>query len=79
MGMSALSRSEVLMTTRQERYVTILSKAVQVLGSEASAREWMEQPAIGLDQQIPAKLIRTAGGAKLVDTYLDQIEHGVYV
>jgi putative toxin-antitoxin system antitoxin component (TIGR02293 family) len=67
------------MTTRQERYATIFSKAVQVLGSEASAREWMRQPAIGLDQQIPAKLVRSPEGAKLVDTYLDQIEHSVYV
>jgi putative toxin-antitoxin system antitoxin component (TIGR02293 family) len=77
--MSAFSRLEVHMTTRQERYATIFSKAVQVLGSEASAREWMGQPAIGLDQQIPATLVKTAGGAELVDTYLDQIEHGVYV
>ena len=67
------------MTTRRERYATIFSKAVQVLGSEVSAREWMRQPAFGLDRQIPAKLVRTAGGAKLVDTYLDQIEHSVYV
>jgi putative toxin-antitoxin system antitoxin component (TIGR02293 family) len=67
------------MTTRQERYATIFSKAVQVLGSEVSAGKWMDEPAIGLNQQIPAELVRTAGGAKLVDTYLDQIEHGVYV
>jgi putative toxin-antitoxin system antitoxin component (TIGR02293 family) len=67
------------MTTRRERYAIIFSKAVQVLGSEVSAREWMRQPAFGLNQQIPAKLVRTAEGAKLVDTYLDQIEHSVYV
>ena len=38
-----------------------------------------DQPALGLDQQIPAKLVRTAAGAEIVDTYLDQIEHAVYV
>lgn len=67
------------MTTRKERYASIFSKAVQVLGSEAVAREWMRQPAFGLDRQIPAKLVRSSEGAKLVDTYLDQIEHSVYV
>lgn len=67
------------MTTRKERYATIFGKAVQVLGSEASAREWMGQPAFGLDRQTPAKLVRTPEGAKLVDTYLDQIEHSVFV
>ena len=38
-----------------------------------------DQPALGLDQQIPAKLVRTAAGAAIVDTNRDQIEHAVYV
>lgn len=29
--------------------------------------------------QIPTKLVGTAAGAKRVDTYLDQIEYGVYI
>ena len=67
------------MAMRKERYAAIFYKAVQVLGSEISAREWMNRPAFGLEQQIPAELVKTVAGAKLVDTYLDQIEHSVYV
>jgi uncharacterized protein (DUF2384 family) len=28
---------------------------------------------------VPAKLVGTAAGAELVDTFLEQLEHGVYV
>lgn len=54
-------------------------KAVDVFGSEKAAKRWMREPAIGLNQAIPARLVSTAEGAKLVDTYLDRIEYGVYV
>ena len=37
------------------------------------------QSAIGLDQQMPAKLVRTREARNWVDTYLAQIEHGVCV
>jgi uncharacterized protein (DUF2384 family) len=34
---------------------------------------------MGLDRQVLAKLVSTAAGAELVDTFLDQLEYGVYV
>jgi uncharacterized protein (DUF2384 family) len=39
----------------------------------------MCEPAMGLNRQVPAKLVGTASGAELVDTFLDQLEYGVYV
>jgi|GEM_PF-5160512 len=35
----------------------MLKKAVMVLRSEDEARQWMDEPAIGLDRRIPAKLV----------------------
>jgi putative toxin-antitoxin system antitoxin component (TIGR02293 family) len=56
-----------------------LAKATSVLGTEDIARQWMREPAMGLNRQVPAKLVGTAAGAELVDTFLEQLEHGVYV
>jgi len=39
----------------------------------------MREPAMGLNWQVPAKLVGTEIGAELVDTILEQLEHGVYV
>jgi putative toxin-antitoxin system antitoxin component (TIGR02293 family) len=67
------------MGARKARRGATLKKAVQVFGNEKEAKRWMREPAIGLNRQTPARLLTTEQGAKLVDTYLDQIEHGVYV
>lgn len=67
------------MSSRRERYKAALAKATSVLGSEEDARRWMREPAIGLSSQVPAELVATTDGAKLVDTYLGQLEYGVYV
>jgi putative toxin-antitoxin system antitoxin component (TIGR02293 family) len=57
----------------------IFIKAALVLGSRDEAERWMSKPAIGLNRQRPIDLLTTAAGRRLVSTYLDQIEHGVYV
>lgn len=67
------------MVSCEDRYAEILAKAVGVFGSEDEARRWMVEPAIGLNHQVPAMLCQTDDGAELVDTYLNQIEYGVYV
>ena len=66
-------------TSRKARYAAALAKATSVLGTEDIARQWMREPAMGLNRQVPAKLVGTAAGAELVDTFLEQLEHGVYV
>lgn len=67
------------MSSQKDRYAAALSKAASVLGSEEAAQQWMREPAMGLDRQVPAKLVGTVAGAELVNTFLDQLEHGVYV
>lgn len=66
-------------STRKARYAAALAKATRLLGSEDVARLWMQEPAMGLNRQVPAKLVSTVAGAELVDTFLEQLEHGVYV
>jgi len=60
------------------RFAEILAHATRVFGSQAEAENWLNRPAIGLDQRKPIDLIRTHPGARLVDDYLTRIEHGVY-
>ena len=67
------------MAPHNDQRAEIYALATEVLGETASAERWMLEPAIGLNQQVPADLIGTPEGAELVETYLIQIEHGVYV
>ena len=67
------------MSSRQQRRAEILALASKVFGNQEAARSWMREPAFGLDNQIPAKLIGTIAGTRLVETYLMQIEHSVFV
>ncbi len=67
------------MATRRERYKAALAEATKVFGNEKRARQWMREPAFGLNRQLPADLVATDQGAELVQTYLAQIEYGVYV
>ena len=62
-----------------ERRAEIYRLATEVFGDADSAQRWMLEPAIGLNQQVPAQLIEAPEGAALVETYLLQIEYGVYV
>ena len=66
------------MASIKQRYAAVLAKAAKVFGSEKHAREWMREPAMFLNRQVPAELVRTREGAAIVDTYLDQIENGVF-
>jgi putative toxin-antitoxin system antitoxin component (TIGR02293 family) len=68
-----------VVSSRRARYAAALSKAASVLGSQEAAEQWMREPAMGLNRQVPAKLVGTVAGAALVDTFLDQLEYGVYV
>ena len=67
------------MSCLDERRAKIYRLATEVLGDADLARGWILEPAIGLNQQIPADLIETPEGAELVETYLMQIEYCVYV
>jgi putative toxin-antitoxin system antitoxin component (TIGR02293 family) len=63
---------------RTWKFAEVLAKATEVLGSQRDAEQWMERPAIGLDQRRPIDLLTTPAGAELVETFLERLEYGVY-
>ncbi|RUM95139.1 DUF2384 domain-containing protein [Pseudaminobacter arsenicus] len=63
---------------RTWKFAEILAKATDVLGSQAEAEQWLERPAIGLDQRRPIDLLATPAGIELVEGYLERLEYGVY-
>jgi len=74
---------DTILTTDQGSRVwklaEILGRAEATLGSREAAEEWMVKPAIGLDRRRPIDLMSTSAGVEMVETYLTQIEYGVYV
>jgi putative toxin-antitoxin system antitoxin component (TIGR02293 family) len=60
------------------KFAEILAKATSVFGTQDEAEQWLEQPAIGLDQHRPLDLLATPAGVKLVEDYLERLEYGVY-
>lgn len=61
-----------------DRYADILEQAISVFGFKEAAEDWMNRPAIGLERRKPIDLICKFGEAKLVETYLMRLDHGVY-
>jgi putative toxin-antitoxin system antitoxin component (TIGR02293 family) len=63
---------------RTWKLAEILTKATSVFGSKEEAEQWLEQPAIGLNQRKPIDLLATPAGTELVEDFLVRVEHGVY-
>ena len=63
---------------RTWKFAEILAKATDVFGSQAEAEQWLERPAIGLDQRRPIDLLGTPAGVELVEDHLERLEYGVY-
>jgi putative toxin-antitoxin system antitoxin component (TIGR02293 family) len=63
---------------RAWKFAEILAKATEVLGSREEAEQWLERPAIGLEQRRPINLLATPAGVKLVEEFLARIDYGVY-
>jgi putative toxin-antitoxin system antitoxin component (TIGR02293 family) len=64
---------------RTWKFAEILAKATAVLGSQEEAEQWLEQPAIGLDQRRPIDLLATPAGVEMVEDFLERLEYGVYM
>jgi dihydroorotate dehydrogenase len=56
----------------------ILAKATMVLGLQKEAEQWLERPAISLNNRRPIDLLTTPEGVELVEDMLQRIEYGVY-
>jgi len=63
---------------RTWKFAEILTKATTVFGTQQEAEQWLERPAIGLNQHRPIDLLATTAGAKIVEDFLDRLEYGVY-
>jgi putative toxin-antitoxin system antitoxin component (TIGR02293 family) len=74
-------RSEKLSQSQSARlwkFAKILSKATQVFGSQKKAEEWLQRPAVGLEERRPIDLLATPPGLALVEDYLDRLAYGTY-
>jgi putative toxin-antitoxin system antitoxin component (TIGR02293 family) len=64
---------------RAWKFAEILAQATAVFGSQEAAEQWLERPAIGLDQRRPIDLLATPAGVELVETFLERLRYGVYM
>ena len=60
------------------KFAEILAKATEVLGSQQEAEEWLQRPAIALDQRRPINLLATPAGVQIVEDFLGRLKYGVY-
>ena len=63
---------------RTWKFAEILAKATTVLGSQDEAEQWLQRPAMGLDQRRPIDLLATPAGVEIVQDFLGRLEYGVY-
>jgi len=63
---------------RTWKFAEIFAKATEVFGSQEEAEQWLDRPAIGLDQRRPIDLLATPAGVELVEDFLQRLEYGVY-
>ncbi len=63
---------------RTWKFAEILARATAVFGSQAEAEQWLERPAVGLDQRCPIDLLTTPAGVQIVEDFLGRLEYGVY-
>ncbi len=64
---------------RTWKFAEVLAKGTAVFGSQEEAEQWLERPAIGLDQRRPIDLLATPAGVEIVEDLLTRLEFGVYV
>jgi putative toxin-antitoxin system antitoxin component (TIGR02293 family) len=63
---------------RVVRFARLMGRAVEVMESEANARQWLTAPQFGLGGAVPLEYAETEVGAREVEDLLGRIEHGVY-
>jgi len=63
---------------RTLKFAEIVAKATEVFGSQQKAEDWLQRPAMGLDDRRPIELLATPAGRELVEDFLTRLEYGVY-
>lgn len=63
---------------RAWKFAEILARATTVFGTQQAAEQWLERPAIGLNERRPIDLLATQAGVDVVEEFLARLEYGVY-
>jgi putative toxin-antitoxin system antitoxin component (TIGR02293 family) len=63
---------------RTWKFAEILGRATALFGSQAEAEDWLERPAMALDQRRPIDLLSTPAGVESLEEHLTRLEYGVY-
>lgn len=71
-------RFKVLQSEKIVEVLEILIKGHDVFGSMGKFQRWISTPNFALGGNVPADLIRTSYGQKLVMTELTHIDHGIF-
>jgi putative toxin-antitoxin system antitoxin component (TIGR02293 family) len=64
---------------RAWKFAETLGRATQLLGSQAEAEEWLERPAMALNQRRPIDLPSAPAGIESLELHLGRLEYGVYM
>lgn len=75
---SCLSTSTPSRVLRYFQYAQILEYAPPVFWSQVSAKDWLGRSCKYLDNVVPLDVVDEASGFRIVWSYLERIEHGVY-
>lgn len=63
---------------RTWKFAEILGRATEVFGSQDEAEQWLERPAMGLDERRPIDLLSSPVGVETLEDHLTRLEYGVY-
>lgn len=63
---------------RTWKFAEILGRAIEVFGSLDMAQDWLERPAMALEQRRPIDLLSTPAGVETLEDHLTRLEYGVY-
>lgn len=63
---------------RTWKFAEILGRTIELFGSRTEAEEWLERPAMALEQRKPIDLLSTPAGVESVEDHLTRLEYGVY-
>ena len=63
---------------RVYRVARVFSRAVELLGDEGEAAQWLRAPHVALGMLAPMSLLDTDAGTRQVDEILGRIEYGMY-
>ncbi len=64
--------------TDRRKFAQIFARATSIFGSKEEAKQWLERPAIGLDQRKPIDLLAPPAGAEPVENFLARLGHSVH-